>query len=40
MNFIFVIDTSISMAQCFDRNYSFFDASKIAIEHFVKSKKN
>lgn len=38
MNFCFVIDTSTSMLQYFDKGYSYFDAAKSAIEHFIKSK--
>ena len=37
MNFVFILDTSISMLQAFDQNYTFFDAAKNAIEIFIKS---
>jgi hypothetical protein len=38
MNFVFVIDSSSSMSQTFDKSFSFFDAAKNGIEEFIKSK--
>lgn len=37
MNFIFIVDTSFSMLQNFDRNYTYIDAIKNIIEFFIKS---
>jgi hypothetical protein len=38
MNVVFVIDSSASMLQMFDKNFSFFDAAKNGIEEFIRSK--
>lgn len=38
MNFIFIVDTSFSMLQYFDRNYTYIDCVKNIIEFFIKSK--
>jgi hypothetical protein len=37
MNFVFIIDSSFSMCQYFDKGYTYFDAAKNAIETFIKS---
>jgi len=37
MNFVFIIDTSISMSQVYDINLSFLDTAKYAVETFFKS---
>ena len=34
MNFVFILDTSISMSQTFD-GISYFDSAKSAIKHFL-----
>ena len=37
MNFLFIIDTSLSMSQIYDINLSFLDTAKYAVETFYKS---
>ena len=37
MNFIFIIDTSFSMLQYFDRNYTYIDSIKNVVDYFIKS---
>ena len=37
MNFVFIVDTSISMTQIFDNKLSFLDSAKCAIEIFYRS---
>jgi hypothetical protein len=39
MNFVFIIDTSLSMCQYFDRGYTYLDAAKSAVEYFIKSRE-
>ena len=39
MNFVFIVDTSLSMCQYFDQGYTYLDAAKIAVEFFIKSRE-
>jgi hypothetical protein len=39
MNFVIIIDTSLSMCQYFDRGYTYLDAAKSAVEYFIKSRE-
>lgn len=39
MNFVFILDTSTSMLQTFDKGFSYFEAAKSAIDFFIQSKK-
>lgn len=39
MNVAFVVDTSLSMSQVFDKQLSFLDSAKSAIEKFVQMRE-
>lgn len=40
MNIAFVIDTSLSMIQLFDKRLSFLDSAKAAVEKFISIRES